>query len=291
MSRTVVERRGPAVAGVAAPADKRFRRSPFAPDRRRIGRTVGKFLRWLMPLVVAVAGAWWAVEQLGQSTLLAVDRVVVRGNARLSSGEVLALMDGIEGENIFQVDLEAYRRRLMDSPWVADVALARVLPATIEVRVLERTPLAIGRLGEQLYLVDDSGVIIDEYRAEYRDFDLPIVDGLVSSPSTHGPLVQRDRVHLTAALFQALAGQPELRRRLSQVNVSNAHDAVVMFDQEPIWLHLGETRFLERLRTYLELVPVLSERFREIDSVDLRFDDRVFVHSSGRTDLAVKGGR
>ena len=187
--------------------------------------------------------------------------------------------------------LVAYRGRLMDSRWVAYVTLPRQLPATIEVRVLERTPLAIGRLGEQLYLVDDGGVIIDEYRAEYREFDLPIVDGLVSSPSTRGPLFQRVLFLLTAALFHALDGLPELRRRLSQVNVSNAHDAVVMFDQEPVWLHLGETRFLERLRTYLELVPVLSERFREIDSVDLRFDDRVFVHSRGRTDLAVKDGK
>ena len=66
--------------------------------------------------------------------------------------------------------------------------------------------------------------------------------------------------------------------------MSNAHDAVVMFEGDATWLHLGEARFVERLNTYLELVPTLRERFRDIDYVDLRFDDRVFVHARGRTD-------
>ena len=34
-----------------------------------------------------------------------------------------------------------YRRRLMESPWVADVALRRVLPSTVEVFVSERRPI------------------------------------------------------------------------------------------------------------------------------------------------------
>jgi cell division protein FtsQ len=237
---------------------------------------------WLLPAAGGVGVASWLFGALLQAELLAVQHIVVRGNVRLTSGEVQALLDGIRGENIFQVDFDRYRRRVMDSPWVADVTLGRILPATIEVRVVERTPLAIARLGEQLYLVDDTGIIIDEYGAQYRDFDLPIVDGLVSVPSTTGPLVDRGRVQLTSAFLQALRSQPDLGRRLSQMDVSNAHDAVVMFDHDSVWLHLGESRFIERLRTYLELVPMLNEHFREIDYIDLRFDNRVFVRSHGR---------
>ena len=59
-----------------------------------------------------------------------------------------------------------------------------------------------------------------------------------------------------------------------------------MFDHDPVWLHLGEDRFVERLNRYLELVPTLQERFVDIDYVDLRFGERVFVRSRGRTDTA-----
>jgi cell division septal protein FtsQ len=165
------------------------------------------------------------------------------------------------------------------------VSLARVLPSTIVIDVVERTPLAIARLGQQLYLVDDTGVIIDEYRADYHDLDLPIVDGLLSSPGAAGPLADVSRVHLAGSLLASLGTRADLGRRVSQVDVSNAHDAVVMFDDDAAWLHLGDQRFGERLNTYLELGPMLHERFQDIDYVDLRFDDRVFVHAKGRAEF------
>ena len=42
-------------------------------------------------------------------------------------------------------------------------------------------------------------------------------------------------------------------------------------------LHLGEDRFLERLRSYVDLAPALRQRVPNIDYVDLRFDERVYV--------------
>ena len=275
--------RMPSLPGVSAPADRRYRRPDLRPERRRLGRRLVRVVRWLVPVLLLAAGVSWLFDTMFETRLLAVGHVSVRGNVHLSAGDVQALVGGIRGENIFRVDLDAYRRRLLDSPWVADVTLWRVLPGTIEIRVVERSPMAIARLGHQLFLVDDAGVIIDEYGAEYREFDLPIVDGLVSSPGAAGPLVHRERVRLTGALLASLNARPELRRRLSQVDVSNPHDIVVMFDNDPVWLHLGESQFLERLTTYLELAPTLKERFVAVDYVDLRFGERVFVHSRGRT--------
>jgi cell division protein FtsQ len=272
------------IPGVAAPADKRFRRSDLRPDRRRWTRSLVRAARWIALGAAAAAVGFWLVHAALQARVLAVEHVTVRGNHWLSAGEVQALVTGIRGENIFRVDVEAYRKRLLDSPWLADVTLWRVLPSTIDIRVVERVPMAIARLGQQLYLVDNTGVIIDVYGAPYRTFDLPIVDGLVSSPAMAGPLVEQARVLLTGALLTALVDRPDLSRRLSQIDVSNPHDAVVMFDNDTVWLHLGERRFLERLTTYLELAPALNERFVGLDYVDLRFDERVFVRSRGRTD-------
>jgi len=285
MSRNTAStsRRAPA-AGIAAPADRRFRRSDVRPHRRRIGQRLLQIGKWALPLIAAASAAVWTARLAMTSPLLVVKHLAVRGNVRLSPGEIEALVDGLRGENIFQVDFDAYRRRVMDSPWVATVTLARVLPSTIAISVTERTPMAIARLGQQLYLVDDSGVIIDEYGPAYHDLDLPIVDGLLSTAAQSGPLSDAARVRLTGVFLASIGARDDLRRRLSQVDVSNAHDAVVMFDGDPAWLHLGEDAFTERLNTYLELVPTLRERFREIEYVDLRFDERVFVHARGRTD-------
>jgi cell division protein FtsQ len=273
-------------AGIAAPADRRFHRSGLRLEQRRVGRTILASVKWIAGIAVVVAAGFWITDVVLHARILAVQHVRVRGNVRLSAGDVQALVDDIRGENIFRVDFEPYRQRILDSPWISSVALSRVLPSTIDVRVTERTPMAVARVGQQLFLVDDAGVIIDEYGTPYRDLDLPIVDGLVSSPAANGPLVDRERVAVTAAFLAALANRPDLWRRLSQVDVANAHDIVVMFDHDPVWLHLGEDQFVERLNRYLELVPTLQEQFVDIDYVDLRFGERVFVRSRGRTDQA-----
>ena len=286
MSRGTATPRRTRPAGIAAPADRRFHRSGLRPEQRRVGRTIVRAAKWIAGIAIVGAAGFWLTDVVLHARMLTVQHVRVRGNVRLSEGDVRSLVDGIRGENIFRVDFEPYRQRVLDSPWVSSVALSRVLPSTIDVRISERTPMAVARVGQQLFLVDDAGVIIDEYGAAYGDLDLPIVDGLVSSPAGKGPLVDRDRVAMTAGFLEVLAARPDLSQRLSQVDVANAHDIVVMFDHDPVWLHLGNDRFVERLNRYLELVPTLRERFVDIDYVDLRFGERVFVRSRGRTDTA-----
>jgi POTRA domain, FtsQ-type len=192
-------RRGlpPATAGVPAPADKRFRRSdPRSAGRRRLGQLVWRLARWTAVVGVTLGGFTWLGTTVLGSPMFQVQRLVVRGHARLSTGDVEALVAGIHGEHIMRVDFDRYRRRLMDSPWVESASMWRVLPSTIEVRIVERSPLAIARVGQQLYLVDAHGVIIDEYGPQHRDFDLPIVDGLVVPANAGGPSVDPARLSL-----------------------------------------------------------------------------------------------
>src|SRR5690606_27409865 len=136
-------------------SDRRFHRARLGPERRRIGRTALRAAKWAVGLAVVAAAGVWLANVVLQADALAVQHVRVRGNVRLSAGEVQALVNGIQGENIFRVDFDEYRRRVLDSPWVAAVALSRVLPSTIDVRITERTPMAIARVGQQLFLVDD----------------------------------------------------------------------------------------------------------------------------------------
>ena len=205
----------------------------------------------------------------------------------MSTQEVEALLHGIRSERILNVDFGAYRKRVMDSPWVADVSIRRVLPSTVVLRVVERVPMAVARLGPQLYLVDSTGAIMDEFSPQYREFDLPIVDGLVAA-SRSGPVADAARVLLTGRFIDALASRPDLRKRVSQVDVSNERDLVAILDNGPEALHLGDARFVERLTTYFEISQTLHEQFSELDYVDLRFDERVYVRPRGRAASAVK---
>jgi cell division septal protein FtsQ len=154
--------------------------------------------------------------------------------------------------------------------------------------VEERLPIAIGRLGSDLYLVDGLGRVIDEYGPNYAQFDLPIVDGLGSTPATGEPLVDEARARLAQEVIEALRTEPALYRRVSQIDVTDARDAVVVLQGDTALLHLGEGRFAERLQSYVDLAPALREQVPDIEYVDLRFDSRVYVRP---TRASRRGGR
>lgn len=263
--------------GVKAPEDKRFRRAQVRPAAHRRRSRWAAWLRAARVLLVLTAlggGVVVVVNRLAASPVLRVSDFTVTGNDRLSTGEVTGLLEGARGQHILRVDLDAWRAKLLESPWVADASLRRVLPATIEVTIVERQPMAIGREGDRLFLVDTQGAAIDDYGPHHADLDLPVVDGL-------GRDGRPERAALAARLLRDLAAEPGLSRRLSQVDVSDPHDAVVLLDGDSARLHLGEVRFAERLHAYLELAPALRERVPAIDYVDLRFDSRVFVRPAG----------
>jgi cell division protein FtsQ len=264
--------------GSASVADKRFRRTDVRPARRRrvlqrvwqVGRVMG------VVLVLAGLGAFASTRVVG-ARMLAVADVTVRGNHRLTLAEIEALIGDVRGESLLLVDLGRFRAKLLDSRWVADVTIRRVFPSGVDVRIIEREPVAVARLGQQLYLIDESGLIIDEYGPQYKDFDLPIVDGLAAPRSVDGPVIDAGRARLTAQFLRSLAPRPELIRALSQVDMSTAGNVVVLLGDDPTYLHLGDEMFLERIQTYLELTPTLADRETPIDYVDLRFGNRVFL--------------
>ena len=94
---------------VAAPADKRFRRSKVSPGRKR----------W--------RPSWWMVARVGAATIvvgfalyatlgfvlaseaLTVTRITVQGNQRMSRGKCWTAR-GAVGGGIVTIDLESWRR-------------------------------------------------------------------------------------------------------------------------------------------------------------------------------------
>jgi cell division protein FtsQ len=262
-----------------AATDKRFRRAHVKPARKRsaASKQAWRAARIFAMTALAVYGGYRGIVLIADAQTLQIEHLVVRGHERLSAGELLAVVDGLRGQNILTVRMDEWRQRLLSSPWVESATIRRVLPSTVEIAVQERRPMGIGRIGTALYLIDGKGVIVDEYGPAYADIDLPIVDGLATSPQDGGALVDIARAELAGRVIAALSARPELAKQVSQIDVSDLHDAVVILQGETTLLRLGEAEFVERLQQYVDLAPALRERMAGIDYVDLRFDERLYV--------------
>jgi len=307
---------------VSAPADRRFRRALVKPMRKRAlwTRIVRPLLRSAAITAVVLYGGYRGSLLAAHAHVLQVQRIVVHGNERLSERDVMAVLAGLRGQSLIWTDLEAWRRRLLSSPWIREAVLRRSLPSTVDIVVSERQPIGLARIDGAMYLVDEHGVIIDQFGRQYADLDLPIIDGLQPKAGAAGragragreggspvinaaeadPNVDEMRAELAARLIADVRPKPEIARRVSQIDVTDLHNAAVILAGDPAIVRLGDDRFLPRLESYLELASALRERVPDLDSVDLRFEDRIYVRpvagskpaasrSSNGDPLAVRG--
>jgi len=232
-------------------------------------------LRVVMTAVVLLGSGWYVQDVMTSGDAFAVVDIRAVGNSRLSEGEVEALLAGLKGRNIVTTPLEPWRERLLSSPWVREASLRRSLPGTIEVRIVERVPMAVARSGDTLLLIDEQGALVDEFGPRYRLLDLPIVEGLMERD---GKPVHADqaRVAVVAAALVSLR-EARLLDRVSQIDVSHLRNASVVLMDDPTRLYVGYEHFGERVQGYLDMKDRLARMVEEIDSVDLRFGNRVYV--------------
>ncbi len=273
---------------VPAPSDRRFRRAHVTPGRktRLLGVSWWKAGRVALLLALVLYVGYYAIRAVLDADALTITRITVSGNSRLSKGEVVTLLDGIRGANMLMVDLESWRLKLLSSPWVADAAIRRVLPGTVAVVIAERQPMGIGRVNDDLYLIDDRGGIIDQFGPNYAELDLPIIDGLAAPPRASGLLIDETRAALAGRVLASLQARPDLARRVSEIDVTDVRDAVLILKGDTALVRVGTEQFVERLQSYLDLAPALRERIAAIDYVDLRFDERVYVRPQGKRPAA-----
>jgi cell division protein FtsQ len=238
---------------------------------------------------VLAAGGYSGAGLVVAAPWLQITTITVEGNERVSAPEVVALVDGLRGANILTADLHRWRERLFASPWIGDAALRRRLPSAIEVVIRERQPIGLARVGSELLLVDAAGTAIDVFGPRYADCDLPIVDGLVVERPGLAPEIDRARSRLLARLMADLRARPDLAGRVSQIDVRDIRDVHVILANDSAVLRLGDTRFAARLAAYVELQAALRERVPDIDYVDLRFGERVYVGPASRVSAAPVG--
>jgi hypothetical protein len=65
----------------------------------------------------------------------------------------------VEGENIFEIATEPLEARLRAIPAIAVAEISLGLPGTVAVRIEERKPIVVWRIGERRLLADDGGLL------------------------------------------------------------------------------------------------------------------------------------
>lgn len=203
---------------------------------RRVAVTRAEGRRRLRILLTAISiasaiGILWLVVQ---SPLLAVKTIHVEGTARESRAAVEAAAGVRTGSALLFVDTSEVARRVEALPWVARATVRRELPNGLEIRVLERSPVAWARrpvpLGSPegtlgaIVLVDRSGRVLGD--EPVPPAGLPELIGMVLVP-------ERGERIAPAAPAAAVARLPDALRAQTGSVVRRRGQAVLQLVQPP----------------------------------------------------------
>jgi POTRA domain, FtsQ-type len=241
-------------------------------SRRLSGARLGRLFLVFAVLAFAIAGLWLLLNR-GGAPDLEIDRILVEGNERLSEGEILELIEFEEASNIFTLDLDETKRKLLRSSWVKDVELKRMLPATLTLEIVERSPVAVAVLSDP-YLLAEDGTILDQLPPFYDMAKLILVRGLAND--TGG--VEAERAALAGRMAEALLADERLSLLVSELDVTDGADSVVLrLRESPLTLLVSEPTMASRLLEVVPLLEGLGERLPGLEVLDLRFQNRVYA--------------
>jgi cell division protein FtsQ len=213
------------------------------------------------------------LERDARFRIAGTGNIEASGLNEVSRAEMLPVFGEDIGRNIFFVSLSERRRKLEEIPWVERATVMRVLPDRIRVQVVERQPVAFVREGQQIGLVDASGVLLTMPAAmmAQHHYSFPVVTGI----DPRDPLAARTgRMAVYERLLAELdANNQHLSEQISEIDLTDPEDARVLMPEQgaDILAHFGEDRFLERYQRYKAHIAEWRQQYPKLAAVDLRY--------------------
>lgn len=221
----------------------------------------GKGYTVALGLFVAVL----ATYAVFQSPLFQLQRIDVVGGERLSGADVLTWTGLSLGQNLFDLDTETIEKELLRHPLVANVTVSRRLPATLQVVVDERKPVALLSVGGGLWAIDAEAIAL--FESTSLTLTLPLITLDANLQPEAGSAVNHPRLHLALSFVRGLSLKG--LASLSEVHVTD--EGLVAYTRDGISISLGnDGEMSEKARVLEGLLDQIQARRLAVAHIDLR---------------------
>ncbi len=282
---------------------QQFRRAPKRVPVRRgtvTKKTAQRLKILLIVLIVlgSIAGIMLYLYDYGQHSwrfrIASGDDIEIAGIKHVTRAQVMQVVGGDIGRNVYFIPLEDRKKQLEQIPWVESAAVMRLLPNHLKVEITERKPVAFVALGSRVELIDANGVIMDLPVGTMANWSFPVIQGMTANE----PLSTRAaRMKLYRQLISELdSGGTNYSQDLNEVDLSDPEDVKVTVADatHAIVIHLGSSApgthsFLDRYTIFKTNVQKWRQEYPNLESVDLRYERQVILNpdSAGAATRAV----
>ena len=264
--------------------------SPFLRAQRRVParrsplpkKTAARLLWAVLAIVIAAVCAISAAafyhysEHSWRFRLQSSDDSEMAGLSNVTRGQLMEVLGGDIGRNIFFIPLEQRQKQLQQIAWVESASVMRFAPNRIKIDIHERTPVAFARVGSKVMLTDAGGTLMD--LSARKKYSFPVIVGMNAGE----PLSTRAaRMKIYNELVRQLdSSGGHYSQTLSEVDLSDPEDVKVLTNDSDggVLIHLGSSNYLDRFKVYVAHLREWRQQFDKLESVDLRYDRQIIVN-------------
>lgn len=204
--------------------------------------------------------------------------IEVQTDGTLQRDQILSVADLHEGENIFRVNLARVHDRLQDLPQVDQVELIRKLPGEIDIRIVERKPIAWITSEKQMadpfaadaaFLIDARGALMKEKKLLPEYLGLPVIVGCADDSLEAGGTVKSAETKAALDLLRLSSRSfMQTRFQVREIDVSKGY-CLMVTDKNHSKVTFGFDNLDTQLQRLEQFLIYSDDAHREIATVNL----------------------
>ncbi|HEY6880537.1 MAG TPA: FtsQ-type POTRA domain-containing protein [Polyangiales bacterium] len=249
-------------------------------------RTLG-----VVATVVALFGvAHFIKRHLTTAPAFAIDRIDVKGLARIQRDELLQTAGLATGQNVFAQSPEQLQAKLARHPWIVSAQVARDLPSKLTITVRERDPIGLMVVeacapakteddpgceeASSLYLVSEDATMFKRLGGA-DPVDLPVLTGLTRPRMASDPELAQRVLQTSIALMRAYRDSGLWQQfPLGEIHLE-ANDGYALYVGEDLtYVRLGAAPFEAKLKRMKKVFERLSAEHARAEYVYLDNETR-----------------
>jgi cell division protein FtsQ len=244
---------------------------PMPYPQQQVGPSLRSWVVTKLLALILLFGASGLLYHVAASDGFRIERVVVVGSQLVPSAEIERTAD-VAGLNIFWVREEEVGHRLQGIAAVQSARARTVLPDRLEVRIVERAPVAVWQNGGMSYLVDAEGRVL---RATDVAVALPTIRDVGAEPVAMGGSIDRAALTTMFRLQQLLPRVAGLTPK--ELEYGQDTGVTVITDGGPR-IRFGSDEDLDwQVSALVAVRRELDLRGLRPELIDMRFRDRPYV--------------
>jgi cell division septal protein FtsQ len=163
--------------------------------------------------------------------------IELQTDGTLQREQVLKAAELREGENIFRVNLARVHDRIQQLPQTDEVQIVRKLPSEIDIRLVERKPVAWITSEKEIsdpfvsdtaFLVDARGVLMKEKKLLPEYLGLPLILGCSSESLEVGKVIESPEVKAALELLRlSTSSFLQMRFQIREIDISESYRLLV----------------------------------------------------------------